>query len=107
MIYDFINKFKLIKLNYEINYVNYEITNFQLQMPRDFLENYRKRSTTLVKTYRQLRKLKYSNGERFYSDECISQMQEISCSPLYCSADENQLLVKHDREDCHQIISNW
>ena len=87
--------------------MNCEITFFQLQMPRDFLENYRKQSTTLVETYRQLRKLKYSNGERFYSDECISQMQEISCSPLYCSVDENQLLVKHDREDCYQIISNW
>ena len=100
-------KFKLIKLNYEINYVNYEITRFQLQMPPDFLEKYRKLSTMLAETYRQLPNLIYNNGERLYSDECISQLQEISCSPLYCSADENQLLVKHDREDCHQIISNW
>ena len=76
-------------------------------MPPDILENYRKLSTSLVETYQEVRDLKYSNGERIYSDECISQLQEISCSPLYCSADESQLLTKHDQEDCHQIISNW
>ena len=76
-------------------------------MPLDFLENYRKLSTTLVKTYDDLRNLKYADGKRFYSDECLSQMEEIDCSPLYCSADENQLLIKHDQEDCYQMITNW
>ena len=32
---------------------------------------------------------------------------QIDCSPLYCSADENQLLIKHDQEDCYQIVTNW
>ena len=76
-------------------------------MSPDFLEGYRKLSTTLVKTYGNLQNLKYDNGKRMYSDECLSQMKDISCSPLYCSADENQLLIKHDQEDCYQIVKNW
>ena len=87
--------------------MTYEIPKFQWQMPPDLLENYKKISTSLVKTYNDLRNLKYDNGERMYSDECISQLEEISCSPLYCSANESQLLIKHDRNDCHQIVKNW
>ena len=76
-------------------------------MPSDFLESYRKLSTTLVKPYDDLRNFKYDDGRRFYSDECLSQMKDISCSPLYCSANENQLLIKHDRDDCKKIVTNW
>ena len=76
-------------------------------MPSDFLENYRKLSTTLVKTYDNLRNLKYDDGKRFFSDECISQLEDISCSPLYCSVDGNQLLIKKDRDDCKKLITNW
>ena len=76
-------------------------------MPPDFLESYRKLSKTFVKTYDDLKKLKYDDGRRIYSDECVSQMKEIDCSPLYCSEGESQLLIKHDQEDCKKIITNW
>ena len=76
-------------------------------MPPDVLKKYRKSSTKLVKKYDDLRNLKYDDGKRIFSDECISQMEEIDCFPLYCSANENQLLIKQDRDDCKKVITNW
>ncbi|CAB4037358.1 Hypothetical predicted protein [Paramuricea clavata] len=74
-------------------------------MPSDILEEYRKTSRNLAKTSSNLRNLKYGDGTRIYSDECISQIEEIECSPFYCSANEKQLLTKHDQGDCNSIIS--
>ena len=73
----------------------------------DFLESYREISKLISEQYHRLLNAKYNDGKRIFSDECISQMEEIDCSPMYCSANESQLLIKHDKEDCYQIIKNW
>ena len=76
-------------------------------MPSPLLAKYREKSESLSKGFKELENLKDDNGERVYSSECLSQLEEISCSPLYCSADEKVLLVQHDQEDCHKLVKEW
>ena len=76
-------------------------------MPSDILEDYKKTSLDLVKGFKELKDLKYDKGARVFSDECILRMEDINCSPLYCSANESQLLLRHDQEDCNQMINQW
>lgn len=76
-------------------------------MPSDILEHYKKTSLDLVQGFKELKDLTYDDGARMFSDECILQLEDINCSPLYCSANESQLLVRHDQEDCNQMIKQW
>ena len=76
-------------------------------MPSPLLAKYRETSASLSKGFKELEDLKYDNGERVYSSDCLLKLEEISCSPLYCSADEKALLVQHDREDCHKMVKEW
>ena len=71
------------------------------------LEEYRKTSVRIQPTLRRLRNLRYGDGGRIFSDSCVSQMTEIDCAAIYCSANETELLVKMDSNDCHQVVSDW
>ncbi|XP_046857532.1 uncharacterized protein LOC124450925 [Xenia sp. Carnegie-2017] len=70
------------------------------------LEEYQTTSVRLQPALRRLRNQRYRDGRRIYSDSCVSQITEIDCSAIYCSANETELLVKMDRDDCHQVISD-
>lgn len=76
-------------------------------MPSELLADYRKRSPDLAKMFDNLPNLRYDNGETIFSSECILLLKEISCSPMYCSADETKLLTKYDQADCYKIIKEW
>jgi hypothetical protein len=76
-------------------------------MPSEFVESFNETSVNVVEIMNEIRNFRNDNDERIFSDECISQMLDISCSPLYCSADEKQLLIKYDQDDCHRTIMEW
>ena len=76
-------------------------------MTSGFLEEYQKTSLRIQPALKRLRNLRYWDGGRIFSDSCVSQITEIDCAAIYCSADETELLVKIDSNDCHQFISDW
>ena len=76
-------------------------------MPSQVLANYREKSESLSKTFKTFENLKDDDGERVFSSDCLSKLEEISCSPLYCSADEEVLLTNHDQEDCNKTVKEW
>lgn len=79
-------------------------------MPADFLAEYESNSIELKEMFDQIRASTYNgtkDGKRIFSDDCVRKLEDISCSPLYCSADEKHLLIAHDQEDCNEIITKW
>ncbi|XP_046857542.1 uncharacterized protein LOC124450935 [Xenia sp. Carnegie-2017] len=56
------------------------------------LEEYQTTSVRLQPALRRLRNQRYRDGRRIYSDSCVSQITEIDCSAIYCSANETELL---------------
>ncbi|XP_046857535.1 uncharacterized protein LOC124450928 [Xenia sp. Carnegie-2017] len=69
------------------------------------LEEYRKTSLGIQPALSRLRNLRYGDGRRIFSDSCVSQIAEIDCAAIYCSANETKLLVKMDSNDCHHVVS--
>ena len=73
-------------------------------MPDELLNADKQKSESLVQALKSLENLKYPDtGERIFSSKCISQIKDIECAPIYCSANESLLLMKHDRDDCKNI----
>ncbi|XP_046846171.1 uncharacterized protein LOC124439920 [Xenia sp. Carnegie-2017] len=70
------------------------------KMTPEFFEYYQ---TTSVKV-QAIRNARYSDGRKIFSDICASQMTEIECVPIYCSANETELLVKFDKDDCIKLV---
>ncbi|XP_046857538.1 uncharacterized protein LOC124450933 [Xenia sp. Carnegie-2017] len=71
-----------------------------------FLEEYRKTSVRIQPALRRIRSLQYGDGRRIFSHLCVSRITEIKCAAIYCSATEAELLVKMNRNDCHQVVSD-
>ena len=72
-----------------------------------FLEEYRKTSVRIQPALRRIRSLQYGDGRRIFSHLCVSRITEIKCAAIYCSATETELLIKMNRDDCHQVVSDW
>ena len=70
-------------------------------MPADILSVYRKTSENMKQTIDSLKKSK------LFSDQCLAKYEDLNCNPVYCSADENNLLVENDQEDCEDFMKNW
>ena len=76
-------------------------------MTPEFFEDYQKASVKVQKAVTYIRNARYSDGRRIFSDICASQMTEIECVPIYCSANETELLVKFDKDDCNELVHTW
>ncbi|XP_046846425.1 uncharacterized protein LOC124440139 [Xenia sp. Carnegie-2017] len=74
------------------------------KMTPEFFEDYQKASVKVQTSLTTIRNARYSDGRRIFSDICASQMTEIQCVPLYCSANETELLVKFDKDDCNKLV---
>lgn len=75
------------------------------KMPADILKLYIKQSALKVQSFQSLENLRDANGNRVLSTHCLEVMKDFSCTMLYCSQDEEELLVEHDYEDCSEARS--
>ncbi|WP_395239448.1 hypothetical protein, partial [Salmonella sp. s54412] len=41
-----------------------------------------------------------------FTNDCQAKLKTTSCVNLACSADEKRVLVKHDKEDCDEVIKS-
>lgn len=73
------------------------------KMPLDVFTTYEKDSETLSESFEFFDTFKV-DGKLLFPTDCISKLKDISCVPVYCSADEKRLLVKHDRDDCTSAV---
>ncbi|XP_028394913.1 uncharacterized protein LOC114519059 [Dendronephthya gigantea] len=77
----------------------------KFKMPDEILKSYEQKSENLVSVLNTLENLKYSDtGKKVLSSKCLSQLKDINCSPIYCSANESLLLIKHDQDDCKNLV---
>ncbi|XP_046846172.1 uncharacterized protein LOC124439922 [Xenia sp. Carnegie-2017] len=74
------------------------------KMTPEFFKDYQKASVKVQTALTTIRYARYSDGRRIFSDTCASQMTEIQCVPIYCSANETELLVKFDKNDCNKLV---
>ena len=70
-------------------------------MPNFILEMYRKQSENVKKV---IKKMEASN---VFSSECMEKYEEMTCQAIYCSEDEEKLIIEHDQEDCQQVVKLW
>ena len=77
------------------------------QMTAEFFEDYQKASVTVQTSLNTIYNMRDNNGKRVFSDTCASQITQIDCVPMYCSANETELLVNLDKKDCNKLVDSW
>ena len=86
------------------------------QMPSDYLRQYERMSKSLkkhryfehIETARHLNSTNASlNGTLVFSRRCVSILKDIDCAPVYCSADEERILIKYSWETCKIAVDSW
>ena len=86
-------------------------------MPTDYLGGYERKSRIYKKSkdFDRIETARYPNntknaslnGTLVFSRPCVSKMKEIQCLPLYCSTDEERLLVKYNWKTCNRVVDTW
>ena len=74
-------------------------------MPSTIFHSYKKVSIEFKDLFTNLAKL--PSDHKLFSQECLTNIKEIFCVNLVCSADEKRVLIKHDIEDCREVVKQW
>ena len=70
-------------------------------MPKFILEMYREQSENLTKVNEQM------ENSNVFSPKCMEKYEEMICQAIYCSEDEEKLIIEHVKEDCQKVVKLW